>query len=129
MKWLPATRRLRLVNDYPNARLFLDATRLQLSGPSRALQYPDLHVLAKLNNQSVRVYAAKHSMISFTSFPKATVSGIRGATITDFQRRGRSPNLCEDCVREDRSARGFGHCVDVTNSSDVSIALPVHLLA
>jgi hypothetical protein len=24
-----------LVNDYPNARLFLDATRLQLNGPSQ----------------------------------------------------------------------------------------------
>ena len=61
--------RLRQMNDYPNARLFLDAVRLQLNGPSWARDYPDLYALAKLNDQSVRTYVAKHSMIPLTCFP------------------------------------------------------------
>jgi hypothetical protein len=102
--------RLRLMNDYPNARSFLNAARLQPSGPSRALGYPDLHVLAKLNNQSVRVYVAKHSMIPFTCFPQSYRAwDTRCVHYHGLSTPRAFAYLCAECVREDRSARGFGH--------------------
>jgi hypothetical protein len=76
--------RLSLVNDYPNARLFLDATRLQLNGPSRALQYPDC-----IGGESGSRMRLRRSLASHTD------------TLWEGLARGASPGSCHPVYRLD----------------------------
>lgn len=102
--------RFTLLNDCPNARYFFDTVRIKIGGPLRPHAYPDVCLLARLNNQSVATYTSKHTMLPFTCFPltrgwwNLAILGRYG-----LQTKRAFAYFCADCARNDRTTRGFSY--------------------
>jgi hypothetical protein len=102
--------RLTFLNECPSAGYFFDTVRVKIGGPLRPHAYPDVCLLASLNNQSVATYTSKHTMLPFTCFP--LTRGWWNFPILHrygLQTKRAFAYFCEECAQDDRAIRGFSY--------------------